>query len=133
MFAPDGLLGRRASLLNKAAQPQLPQATAAPLLFRCSCTDRPNAGRRKDGADRHREGPSLAATEEEDDRANWCYRGSHHCQSSNSWRIGILHSTEKRRLGDAGDWPEEKSRETGVLMAIDTRIGGWKKLQAMQG
>ena len=45
----------------------------------------------------------------------------------------FLHSTEKRRLGDAGDWPEEKSRETGVLMAIDTRIGGWKKLRAMQG
>ena len=44
-----------------------------------------------------------------------------------------MHSTEKRRLGDAGDWPEEKSRETGVLMAIDTRIGGGKKLQAMQG
>ena len=124
--------GRRASLLNKAAQPQLPQATAAPLLLRCSCTDRPNAGRRKDGADRHREGPSLAATEEDNDRANWCYRGSHHCQSPKSWRIGILHSTEKRRFGDDDDdWPEEKSRETGMLMAINTRNGGWRELRTM--
>ena len=129
MFAPDGLLGRRASLPNKAAQPQLPQLpcypdTAAPI-------DQMQ-GEGRMALINVGKGPSLAVTEEDHDRANWHYRGSHHCQSPKSWRIGILHSTEKRRFGDDDDdWPEEKSRETGMLMAIDTRNGGWRELRMM--